>query len=180
MKHYVRMIPVLALSLIGGVLSPVVKADGWNKKTTITINQPIDIQNTNLPAGSYVIKLSRIRPRSVTLFKSSTQRRSALSLRFSPFQSIGIEQPATATSLSITSRMVNRRHCTPGSILVTVLDSNLHPLKKKWVRRPGGGTRTPQWSMRVVTNDRSSLDTGLPSDRSPLDHQGSSGLFCVP
>jgi hypothetical protein len=56
-KHYVRMIPVLALSLIGGVLSPVVKADGWNKKTTITINQPIDIQNTNLPAGSYVIKL---------------------------------------------------------------------------------------------------------------------------
>jgi len=34
-----------------------VKADEWNKKTDITINQPIKVQDTVLPAGSYVMKL---------------------------------------------------------------------------------------------------------------------------
>lgn len=57
MKKCFRMIPALVLSLIGGLLAPVVKADDWNKKTNITINQPIEVQNTVLPAGSYVIKL---------------------------------------------------------------------------------------------------------------------------
>jgi hypothetical protein len=39
------------------VFAPAVKADEWNKKTDITINQPIKVQDTVLPAGSYVIKL---------------------------------------------------------------------------------------------------------------------------
>ena len=57
MKHNFTPFAALALSLMGGVLAPAVKADEWNKKTNITINQPIKVQDTVLPAGSYVIKL---------------------------------------------------------------------------------------------------------------------------
>jgi hypothetical protein len=56
MKHYFTPFAALALSLMGGVFAPAVKADEWNKKN-ITINQPIRVQDTVLPAGSYVIKL---------------------------------------------------------------------------------------------------------------------------
>ena len=57
MKHNFTTFAALALSLMGGVFAPAVKADEWNKKTDITINQPIKVQDTVLPAGSYVIKL---------------------------------------------------------------------------------------------------------------------------
>ena len=57
MKHNFTPFAALALSLMGGVFAPAVKADEWNKKTDITINQPIKVQDTVLPAGSYVIKL---------------------------------------------------------------------------------------------------------------------------
>jgi hypothetical protein len=57
MKHNFTPFAALALSLMGGVLAPAVKADEWNKKTNISINQPIKVQDTVLPAGSYVIKL---------------------------------------------------------------------------------------------------------------------------
>lgn len=57
MKSNFSRFATLALILIGGVFVPVMKADEWNKKTNITINQSIEIQGTVLPAGSYVIKL---------------------------------------------------------------------------------------------------------------------------
>jgi hypothetical protein len=36
-----------------GVFAPTVKADEWNKQTNITINQPIEVEGTVIPAGSY-------------------------------------------------------------------------------------------------------------------------------
>jgi hypothetical protein len=57
MKHYFPPFAALAWSLMGGVFAPAVKADAWDKKTNITIKQPIEVQDTVLPAGSYVIKL---------------------------------------------------------------------------------------------------------------------------
>jgi hypothetical protein len=57
MKHYFVPLAAVVLSLVGGVFAPAAKADEWNKKTTITIDQPIKVQDTVLPAGSYVIKL---------------------------------------------------------------------------------------------------------------------------
>jgi hypothetical protein len=57
MKYNFTPFAALALSLMGGVFALAVKADEWNKKTNITINQPIKVQDTVLPAGSYVIKL---------------------------------------------------------------------------------------------------------------------------
>ena len=57
MKTYLRMTAALALSFMGSTLVPTLKADDWNRKTTITIDQSIDVQGTVLSPGSYVIKL---------------------------------------------------------------------------------------------------------------------------
>jgi hypothetical protein len=42
---------------MGGALVPALKADEWDKKTNIKIDQSIDVQGTVLPPGSYVMKL---------------------------------------------------------------------------------------------------------------------------
>jgi hypothetical protein len=56
-KYCFRMIAALAISLTGSALVPTLKADDWDKKTNITIDQTIDVQGTVLPPGSYVIKV---------------------------------------------------------------------------------------------------------------------------
>jgi hypothetical protein len=56
-KHYIRTIAVLAVSLTVSTLAPSLKADGWDKKTNLTIDQSIDVQGTVLPPGTYVMKL---------------------------------------------------------------------------------------------------------------------------
>jgi hypothetical protein len=56
-KHCFRTIAALAISLMGTALVPTLKADDWDKKTNITIDQSIDVQGTVLPPGSYVIKV---------------------------------------------------------------------------------------------------------------------------
>jgi len=56
MKHYLSTVAILALS-VTSVLAPNAMADERDKKTTITINQSIEIADTVLPVGSYVIKL---------------------------------------------------------------------------------------------------------------------------
>jgi hypothetical protein len=57
MKNHLRMTAALALSFMGSALVPALKADDWDKKTRITIDQSIDVQGTVLPPGSYVMKL---------------------------------------------------------------------------------------------------------------------------
>jgi hypothetical protein len=64
MKHYFSTLSFLALSAVG-IFAPNVKADEWNKKTDITINQAIEIEGTVLPAGSYVLKLAGVTDRHV-------------------------------------------------------------------------------------------------------------------
>lgn len=49
---------ILCLSLMTLVLSPRVRADGWNKETIVTFSAPIEIPGgITLPAGTYVFKL---------------------------------------------------------------------------------------------------------------------------
>jgi hypothetical protein len=57
MKNTVPTFAALALILTSGVFTTVAKADEWNKKTYITINQAIEVQDTVLQPGSYVLKL---------------------------------------------------------------------------------------------------------------------------
>jgi len=51
---------VLALASAGVLsvaLAPTVRADEWNKKTIMTVNESIQVPNKVLPAGKYVMKL---------------------------------------------------------------------------------------------------------------------------
>ena len=54
---------VLCAALLGVAIAPTVKADDWNKKTTITFSAPVEIPGVHLkgwgvlPAGTYVFKL---------------------------------------------------------------------------------------------------------------------------
>src|SRR5437660_11908063 len=43
--------------LAGGALAPSARADEWNKKTVLTINESIQVPNKVLPPGTYVMKL---------------------------------------------------------------------------------------------------------------------------
>jgi hypothetical protein len=52
------MVTIFCLSLAALAFSPGVNADGWNKKTVVTFNQPVEIPGgVVLPAGTYVFKL---------------------------------------------------------------------------------------------------------------------------
>jgi hypothetical protein len=46
-----------ALGLLSAYFMPCVRADEWNKETHLTINVPLQIEDTVLPPGEYVFKL---------------------------------------------------------------------------------------------------------------------------
>jgi hypothetical protein len=48
---------VASLGLLGIALAPSARADEWNKKTILTVNETIQIPNKVLPPGKYVMKL---------------------------------------------------------------------------------------------------------------------------
>lgn len=53
-----RLILAMASAgLLGIAFAPSAPADEWNKKTTLTVSEPIQVPNQVLPAGTYVIKL---------------------------------------------------------------------------------------------------------------------------
>jgi hypothetical protein len=57
MKLYLTVFAALAMSLMSGALIPSLKASESDKKTSITISQPLAVEGTILPAGHYVFKL---------------------------------------------------------------------------------------------------------------------------
>lgn len=56
MNRFVLTIASVGL-LAGAALVPVAKADEWNKKTILTVNESIQVPNKVLPPGTYVMKL---------------------------------------------------------------------------------------------------------------------------
>jgi hypothetical protein len=58
MKRYLSVFTALALSLMSSAFAPSLKASEVDDKTMITINQPVSVDGTVLPAGRYVLKLS--------------------------------------------------------------------------------------------------------------------------
>jgi hypothetical protein len=53
-----RLIFAMAsVGLLGIALAPNAPADEWNKMTTMTVNEPIQVPNKVLPPGTYVVKL---------------------------------------------------------------------------------------------------------------------------
>jgi hypothetical protein len=57
MKHYLPVFAVLATSLMSSTFIPSLKAGELDKKTIVTISQPLAVEGTILPAGQYVLKL---------------------------------------------------------------------------------------------------------------------------
>ena len=50
-------IALASVGVLGIALAPTVRADEWNKKTIMTVNESIQVPNKVLPAGKYVMKL---------------------------------------------------------------------------------------------------------------------------
>jgi len=48
---------VASIGLLGIAFAPSAPADEWNKKTVLTVSEPIQVPNQVLPPGTYVIKL---------------------------------------------------------------------------------------------------------------------------
>ena len=57
MKSYLPIFAALAMSLMSSAIIPSLKASESDKKTTITISQPVTVEGTLLPAGQYVLKM---------------------------------------------------------------------------------------------------------------------------
>ncbi len=48
---------IAAVGLLGVAFAPRMQADEWNKRTILTVNEPIQVPNKVLPPGKYVMKL---------------------------------------------------------------------------------------------------------------------------
>jgi len=51
------VLAVASIGLLGAVLAPSARADQWDKKTILTVNEPIQVPNKVLAPGTYVMKL---------------------------------------------------------------------------------------------------------------------------
>jgi hypothetical protein len=56
-SFYIAALAVIGVGLIGTSFVPKVHADGWDKKTIVTVNEPIIAGNKVLNPGTYVRKL---------------------------------------------------------------------------------------------------------------------------
>jgi hypothetical protein len=76
MKRYLTVFAALAMSLMSSAFVPSLKASEWDKKTIITISQPVTLEGTLLPAGQYVLKLqdSALSQDVVYIFNSEETR----------------------------------------------------------------------------------------------------------
>jgi outer membrane biosynthesis protein TonB len=57
-KAWVSLVTLCGLALAMVLVTSLAKADEWDKKTTLTIDQPIQVTDTVLQPGKYVFKLS--------------------------------------------------------------------------------------------------------------------------
>jgi hypothetical protein len=57
-----RIVKIVQLAVcvlvLGAILSPAIKADGWDKQTVVTFAEAVEIPGQVLPAGTYVFKLA--------------------------------------------------------------------------------------------------------------------------
>ncbi len=51
------LLAVATIGLLGFALAPSARADAWNKKTTLTVNETIQLPNLVLQPGTYVMRL---------------------------------------------------------------------------------------------------------------------------
>jgi LPXTG-motif cell wall-anchored protein len=57
LSHIRIMLPIVTLGLTAGLVAPHANADEWNKRTILTVNQTIQVRDTVLEPGQYVLQL---------------------------------------------------------------------------------------------------------------------------
>ncbi len=57
MSRWKTMVTLFSVCLLILVLSPIARADEWNKATILTFSEPVEIPGRVLPAGTYQFKL---------------------------------------------------------------------------------------------------------------------------
>jgi hypothetical protein len=58
MRNRTLINATIGLVVLGALLVPNVRADEWDKKTSVTFSGPVQVPGTILPAGTYVFKLA--------------------------------------------------------------------------------------------------------------------------
>jgi hypothetical protein len=58
MKIIKTVLAVLTLTMVSAIFASGVHADQWDKKTTLTFSQPVEIPGQILPAGTYMFKIA--------------------------------------------------------------------------------------------------------------------------
>jgi len=56
---------LITLCVLGTLVVPSARADEWDRKTTLTFNQPVQVPGTTLSAGTYVFKLADSSDRTI-------------------------------------------------------------------------------------------------------------------
>src|ERR1700746_959851 len=56
---------LITLCVLGALIVPNARADEWDKKTTLTFNEPVQVPGTTLSAGTYVFKLADTSDRTI-------------------------------------------------------------------------------------------------------------------
>jgi LPXTG-motif cell wall-anchored protein len=56
---------LITFCLLGALTLPKARADQWDKKTTLTFNEPVQVPGTTLSAGTYVFKLADSSDRTI-------------------------------------------------------------------------------------------------------------------
>ena len=78
----------LALGLLAAAAAPVLRADGHNKETRLSIAQPLRIQNTVLAPGEYVFRLTSpdANHSMVSIYNADGSRLEAVVVGFSVYR----------------------------------------------------------------------------------------------
>ena len=51
------MLAIASAGILGAALAPTARADQWDKRTILTVNEPIQVPGQVLQPGKYVMKL---------------------------------------------------------------------------------------------------------------------------
>ncbi|MBV8526621.1 MAG: hypothetical protein JOY71_31665 [Acetobacteraceae bacterium] len=106
MKKIISSSIAVALLLLATLLAASIRADEWNKKTTVTFSEPVQIPGAVLPAGTYVFKLmdSQSDRNIVQIFNTDETHLFATILAIPDYRS----NPSDKTILSFDERPVGQ------------------------------------------------------------------------
>jgi hypothetical protein len=124
MNTYLKTLAVTAVVAFGSM--GFAMADQWDKKTTITIDEPVQLPTTTLQPGTYVIRLL-----ATSAADRHTRTKSTWSQPSWPSPTSASSPPEKVFSPSGKHLPDSPRLCAPGSTLVTTSVKNSRIRRRK-------------------------------------------------